>query len=142
MRGEPALFRPLPAARWAPDAKTEVLAQVMTGETAMGVAVGRLEPADIGFAAGYVLVSRSTAHGVATARLDQFSVSDRTFKALDNNAEHGWAATGAWSRPLSERSEIVVEGVFTHSTRPDRSRFGLSPTQESLQGRTAFRMNF
>lgn len=28
-------------------------------------------------------------------RLDQFSVSDRTFKALDNNAEHGWAATAA-----------------------------------------------
>ena len=130
------------AAHWTPDAKTEILAQAMTGETAMGVAVDGREPADVGFAAAYVLASRTLKTGTATVRLDQFSVSDRTFKGLDNNAEHGWAATAAWSFAVREGSEIVLEGVAVHSVRPDRSRFGEAARQDSLQGRAAFRTSF
>lgn len=130
------------AARWTPDADTELLAQAMIGETAMGVAVNGREPADIGFAAAYVLASRTLKTGTATLRLDQFSVSDRTFKALDNNAEHGWAATVAWSFAVRARSEIVLEGVAVHSVRQDRSRFGEAARQDSVQGRAAFRTSF
>jgi hypothetical protein len=130
------------AARWTPDANTEVLVQAMTGETAMGVAVNAREPADVGFAAAYGLVSRTLKTGTATVRLDQFSVSDRTFKALDNNAEHGWAATAAWSLAVREGSEIVLEAIAVHSVRQDRSRFGEAARQDSVRGRAAFRMSF
>jgi len=130
------------AARWTPDANTEVLVQAMTGETAMGVAVNGREPADVGFAAAYGLVSRTLKTGTATVRLDQFSVSDRTFKALDNNAEHGWAATAAWSLAVREGSEIVLEAVAVHSVRQDRSRFGEAARQDSVRGRAAFRTSF
>lgn len=130
------------AVRWAPDANTEVLAQAMTGETAMGVAVNGRKPADIGFVAAYLLVSRTLKTGTATVRLDQFSVSDRTFKALDNNAENGWAATAAWSFAVRERSEIVLEGVAVHSVRQDRSRFGEAARENGVQGRAVFRTSF
>jgi hypothetical protein len=130
------------AARWAPDSDTEILAQAMTGESAMGPWVNGRKPADVGFSAAYVLASRTLKTGTATARLDHFSVSDRTFKALDNNAEHGWAATAAWSFVMRERSEIVLEGVAVSSVRQDRSRFGTATRQDSLQGRAAFRTSF
>lgn len=127
------------AARWTPDADTEILVQVMTGESAMGPLVNGLQPADVGFAAAYVLASRTLKAGTATLRLDQFSVSDRTFKALDNNAEHGWAATAAWSFPVREGAEVVLEGVAVHSVRQDRPRFGEAARQDSVQGRAVFR---
>jgi hypothetical protein len=82
-------------ARWNPDAKTEVLAQAMTGETAMGVRTEGLDPAAVGLVAAYVLGSRSLQRGTGLLRLDQFSVADRSFKASANNAEHGWSGTGA-----------------------------------------------
>jgi hypothetical protein len=130
------------SARWSPGRNTEVLAQVMTGQTAMGVPVNGLEPADIGFAAAYILVSRTTPHGTATLRLDQFSVSDHSFKAQDNNAEHGWATTAAWGMPLLHRLDLVFEGVVVQSTRRDRMRFGLGASQTNVQGRAAFRTMF
>ena len=111
----------------------------MTGETEMGRPVNSQYPADIGFAAAYILVTDTLPNGSATIRLDQFSIADRTFKALYNSAESGWAATAAWTQPLSRRTEVVLEGVFERSDRPDRIRFGMSPLQTSLQGRIAIR---
>jgi len=130
------------SARWAPFDDVEVLAQTVTGETAMGAAVNGLDPADVGFAATYLLVTRRFARGSGTVRIDQFSVSDRTFKAIDNNAERGWAATVVWSAPISQRSELIAETIFASSERPDRLRLGAAADQDSLQVRTAFRTAF
>ena len=130
------------SARWTPFDDVEVLAQTVTGETAMGAAVNGLDPADVGFAATYLLVTRRFARGSGTVRIDQFSVSDRTFKAIDNNAERGWAATVVWSAPISQRSELIAETIFASSERPDRLRLGAAADQDSLQVRTAFRTAF
>lgn len=127
---------------WTLGSKTQILVQAMTGETSMGVAVGGLEPADVGFSAAYVLLSRDLANGTATVRIEQFSVSDRTFKASDNNAEHGWAGTLAWRAPVSARSEILFEAIGAQSIRRDRTRFGAAPAQDSAQVRVAFRTAF
>jgi len=130
------------AARWTPADSVEVLAQAMTGETEMGKPLNGQFPADIGFAAGYVLVTDTLPNGSASLRLEQFSIADHTFKTLYNSAESGWAATAAWTQPLSRRTEVVLEGVFERSDRPDRIRFGMSPLQTSVQGRTAIRAAF
>jgi hypothetical protein len=130
------------ALRWTPGSKTQILVQAMTGETSMGVAVGGLEPADVGFSAAYVLLSRDLTNSTAAVRIDQFSVSDRTFKASDNNAEHGWAGTLAWRAPVSARSEILFEAIGSHGVRRDRARFGVAPAQDSAQIRAAFRAAF
>lgn len=127
---------------WTPGQNTEVLAQAMTGDTLMGIAVDGQTPINIGFAAAYVLVSQTTPAGIATFRVDQFSISDHTFKALDNNAEAGWAGTADWAMRLSERSQLVFEGIWLSSNHADRTRLGELPNQQSVEARAALRMRF
>lgn len=130
------------AARWAPDTQTEVLVQGMQGETSMGRPSEGVNPADIGFQSAFVLVSRDLGDSAITTRLEQFSTDDRSFKARDNNAEHGWSATLAWSRPLRDTLEFVIEGVLVSSDRPDRIRLGTDRRQENLRLTTALRASF
>lgn len=131
------------ALRWNVDANTEVLAQAMTGETAMGKrSVSGPYPVDADFSAAYVLVSHNVGPGTIAMRLDQFSMVNHSLPAIDNDEERGWAATAAWSQPILRRVELVFEGVYVHSDRPDRARFGLGQAQDSLQARSALRMSF
>nr|QQZ51348.1 hypothetical protein JKL49_10005 [Phenylobacterium glaciei] len=125
------------AARWTPAPGTEILAQAMTGETAMGVPFNGQAPADIGFAAVYVLVSHDLPGGVATARLDQFSVSDHSFKALDNNAEHGWAATAAWSTPSGATSIWCSKGWWPRAPAPTGGASGGRVTDQPARASRA-----
>ena len=128
--------------RWVPDSKTVVLAQATSGNSAMGGAVSGQYPADIGFSGAYGLVSRAIGAGTLTARVDQFAIDDRSFKALDNNAEHGWGATANWSQPLTTSTDFVAEAVFVHSDRPARLRLGIDRSQDSLATRVAVRARF
>lgn len=130
------------AARWAPDTRTEVLLQGMQGETSMGRVSEGENPADVGFQSAFVLVSRDLGGSAITTRLEQFSIDDRTFKAIDNNAEQGWSATLAWTRPVRNRLELVIESVFVSSDRPDRARLGEDRRQDNLRLTTALRASF
>ncbi|MDI1364223.1 MAG: hypothetical protein PSX79_05055 [bacterium] len=129
-------------ARWSPDAQTELLMQAMQGETSMGRPKGGPTPADVGFESAFVLLSRDLKTGAITLRLEQFATDDRSFKAVDNNAEHGWGATAAWNHPLGDTLAVVVEGVFVTSDRPDRPRLGDDRRQDDLRLTTALRASF
>jgi hypothetical protein len=129
-------------ARWSPNARTEVLFQAMQGETSMGPRIQGQIVADVGFESAFILMSRDLRGGALTARLEQFSVNDRSFKSRDNNAEHGWSTTLAWTRPLRETLDLVVEGVFVTSDRPDRARLGVERRQDNLRLTTALRASF
>jgi hypothetical protein len=130
------------SASWRVDDRLLVMGQAMIGESTMGARMAGLKPANVGFASAYVLVSRDLPLGAATARIDRFSVSDRTFKQFDNNAEQGWAATLAWTASVTPQSQLVLEGTAARSMRRDRERFGLNPRQNSLQTRIAVRTVF
>jgi hypothetical protein len=56
----------------------------------------------------------------ADRRLDQFSTTDRTNKAVDNNAEHGWAALVAYRWDVRPDVHLVFEGLHIDSDRPER----------------------
>ncbi|HQR91091.1 MAG: hypothetical protein B7Y81_12875 [Caulobacter sp. 32-67-35] len=129
-------------ARWSPAARTEVLFQIMQGETSMGPRIQGLTVADVGFQSAFILMSRDIGAGAITTRLEQFSIDDRSFKDSDNNAEHGWAATLAWTRPLRQTLDLVIEGVFVTSDRPDRARLGEDRRQDNLRLTTALRASF
>jgi hypothetical protein len=130
------------AARWRGDGGGEVLAQAMTGETAMGRLYWGERPARVNFDAAYVLLSQPVGRSELTGRLDYFAVSDLTFKDRDNNAETGWAATAAWTRPVSTQAQWVVEGLVSTSVRPARRTLGDAPRQTAAQLRTAIRLSF
>lgn len=119
-----------------------VKAQVMTGETLMGYSNALGVWADMGFEAAYVSASKALGPGSATVRYDHFSTSDRTNKATDNNAEHGWSALAAYRWDVRPQSQIVFEALYIDTFRRDRARLGLAPAQDQTVLQTAFRHQF
>ena len=119
-----------------------VKAQVMTGETLMGYSNALGIWADMGFEAAYVSASKALGPGSATVRYDHFSTTDRTNKATDNNAEHGWSALAAYRWDVRPNAQIVIEALYIDSFRRDRARLGLAPAQDQTVLQTAFRHQF
>lgn len=119
-----------------------VKAQVMTGETLMGYSNALGVWADMGFEAAYVSATKALGPGSATARLDHFSTTDRTNKATDNNAEHGWSGLAAYRWDLAPNTQIVFEALYIDSFRRDRARLHLDPRQDQTVLQTAFRRQF
>jgi hypothetical protein len=129
--------------RWAPDAKTEVLAQAMTGRTVTGFVIpNKGWRVDALFDAAYVLASRKVGKDLVTGRVDWFDVRDSTFQALDNNDEHGWALTGAWRHPFGEHLAVQVEALHVQSDRPSRAYVGDAPRQTQTMVQTALKVAF
>jgi len=119
-----------------------VKAQVMTGETLMGYSNANGVWADMGFEAAYVSASKALGPGSATVRYDRFSTSDRTNKATDNNAEHGWSGLAAYRWDVRPNAQIVFEALYIDSFRRDRERFALEAGQKQTVLQTAFRQQF
>ncbi len=119
-----------------------VKAQVMTGETLMGYSNANGVWADMGFDAAYVSASKAVGPGSATLRYDRFSTDDRTNKATDNNAEHGWSGLAAYRWNIRPNSQIVFEALHIDSFRRDRARLGSAPRQNQTVLQTAFRRQF
>jgi hypothetical protein len=121
---------------------TTVLAQVMHGSTVMGLDANRRAMTSVSFSAGYLLVSKPLRTGSITARIDAFAIDDRSFLDLENNAEKGAAATGAWATPLAGSTEMVAEVLAVWSDRPARARIGAQADQVDVQTRLAVRTRF
>lgn len=119
-----------------------VKAQAMTGETLMGRSNANGIWADVGFEAAYVSATRMLGPGSATARYDRFSTTDRTNKATDNNAEHGWSSLVAYRWDVRPKTQILFEALHIDSFRRDRARLNLPPRQRQTVLQTAFRRQF
>lgn len=130
-------------ATWALDERTRLQAQAMNGETLMGFARGTNGYwIDAGFTSAYLLASRGFGDHALTGRLDWFSIRDRTYKAVDDNAEEGWAATLAWRQALAPRTDLLVEAAHVSSDRPARRYGGLAPEQSQTALQTSLRIGF
>ena len=130
--------------RWEPDDRTKILAQAMTGETKFGFPYQGNGPlwVDVDFHAAYLLAQRRVGDNTLSGRIDGFSVDDKTLKAIDNNAEHGWAATIAWRRPLTAHADLMLEGLHVDSNRPSRAYGGVAPKQSQNVLQAALRLAF
>lgn len=117
-------------------------AQIMRGETLMGYSNAKGIWADVGFEAAYVSMTYPVGPGSLTGRLDHFSVSDRTNKAVDNNAEHGWSALAAYRWDLRPDAQVVVEALTILGHRAARTQLGLSPDYDQTLIQTAWRRQF
>ena len=129
--------------RWAPDAKTELLAQAMTGRTVTGFIIpGKGWRVDATFDSAYLLASRKVGKDLVTARADWFDVRDATFVALDDNNERGWALTADWRHPFGEHLAMLVEVAHVDSDRPSRAYVGDGPRQAQTMLQTALKVAF
>jgi hypothetical protein len=127
---------------WQADETTRVLAQAMRGTTVMGYPMPTERWFDAGFWAAYVAIQRTVGDDVLSGRLDGFGVDDRSFVALDNNDEAGWAATAAWRHRLGRHADLIVEAKHIDSRRPSRSLAGEAPRQGESLLQTALRLSF
>jgi hypothetical protein len=121
------------------DDRTKLLAQALTGRTQMGFETPQGLYADVTFRAAYGLLTRDIGPGALTGRLDIFQVVENSF---DDNAEHGWAATGAYRLPIGAHADLRFEALHVWSDRPSRVFGGLDPTQAQTVLQSALRLFF
>jgi hypothetical protein len=122
---------------------TTAKAQVMWGNTLVGPDTPFGIPADVDFAAAYLLLGREFGAGKLSARGDWFRTHDNSFVVRDNNNEHGWSGMLAYKHPVTHYADLIVELLHVDSTRPMRLvNAGLPPTQNQTQLQTALRVGF
>jgi hypothetical protein len=123
--------------------RTVAKAQAMWGNTLVGPDTPYGIPADVDFAAAYLLLSRELAGGKLSARGDWFRTHDNSFVAGDNNNEHGWSGMVAYKHALTPFADLVVEALHVESRRPMRLiNAGLPPALNQTQLQTALRVGF
>jgi hypothetical protein len=115
--------------------------QYMTGSTLMGFKTPQVW-IDVDYRSAYLLLQRSYGDNALTTRLDYFETTDNTWKAVDNNAEHGMALMTAWRQNLSPRVQWLIEAQQVWSTRSDRIRFRIDPSQAQTVLSSALRLSF
>lgn len=128
--------------RWDPDERTTVMAQAMKGETLMGYRMPGGIWVDVGFRSAYLLARRRMGEDSLSARLDLFDTSDRTFVAIDDNNEKGWAATAAWRHNLGPHANLILEAQKIVSDRPSRALAGAGARQDQIVLQSALRLSF
>ena len=128
--------------RWDVDDRTKVLAQAMNGETLMGYRMPGGIWVDMGFHSAYLLAARNYGEHALSGRVDWFETNDRTFKAVDNNDEEGWALTGAWRQRLAPHADVITELMHVSSKRPSRALAGEAARQNQTVLQTALRLSF
>ncbi len=115
--------------------------QALKGSTLMGFSTPQIW-IDVDFESAYLMVSRTFGDKVLSSRVDYFETTDNSWKNLDNNAEHGMAAMVAWRQPLNEHVQWLIEGQQVWSTRADRARFRVAPSQSQTVISSALRFSF
>jgi hypothetical protein len=129
-------------ARWEPSQDTRVLAQLINGETIMGYRMSAGRWFDMGFQAAYALVQHRVGDDTISGRIDGFRTRDRTFRAIDDNQEDGWALTAAWRHRIVRHVDLVVEAQHVDSKRNARRLVGEDPKQAQTVLQSAIRLSF
>jgi hypothetical protein len=124
------------------DARTQLLSQLMSGRTLMGFPTNDGLWFDVDFDAAYLLLTHSFGADALTGRLDWFRTRDRSMVAVDNNDEHGWAATAAWRHDLSRHARLMLEALHVDSDRPSRLYGGVMPKQAQTTLQSSLRLTF
>ena len=127
---------------WQATEDTKIMAQAMSGSTEMGYRMPDALWFDAGLRSVYVTVERRIGEDAVTARIDAFNVSDRSFVALDDNTDDGWAATASWRHRLAPHADLLFEGKYIDSRRPSRALAGEASDQGEALLQTALRLSF
>jgi hypothetical protein len=115
--------------------------QYLQGSTVMGYATPKVW-IDVDYRSGYLLLARTYGDRTLSGRIDYFETTDNTWKTVDNNAEHGVAMMAAWRQPLGPHVQWLIVAQQVWSTRADRARLGIAPSQAQTVLSSALRLAF
>jgi hypothetical protein len=123
--------------------KLGLMAQWMSGYTAMGPIINGARIVDTEFEASYVLLTRMTDGHRITLRYDDFEVVDADFIPMDDNNDAGHATTLAYMYEFSPRFGVGIEWLRVTSNRPAREYAGENAlaTEEILQAQIRWRFD-
>ena len=127
---------------WEPSETTKVIAQAVSGETIMGYRMPVEQWFDMGFRSAYVLATHKLGDDAISGRAEWFDTSDRSFLAVDNNNETGWALTAAWRHRLVSHADVIIEAQHISSDRPSRATAHDSAKQDESVLQAALRLSF
>jgi hypothetical protein len=120
----------------------EILAQALHGNTYYGAETPMGRYVDVDFSAAYVLATWTGHRHRVTGRVDYFETRDRSFQAIDDNNEHGWALTAAYAYSISPHAAVWVEALHVSSDRAQRAYVGPDQQQAQTGLQTALRYSF
>ena len=130
------------------DDRTQLLSQVMTGETLMGFPKnGHPEWFNVGFTSAYVLVTRNQGRSGFSGRIDYFETSDRNFNPATDDAdaswaEKGWALTGGYHFAITPHAKMFLEVLHMRSNRASRLEAAIPPKQFQTLVQSSLRLSF
>lgn len=119
-----------------------LIGQGISGRTTMGWPRQGVWPADVGFWASSLLVSKTFDRHRVSLRYEHFGTDEYGFMPEDNNFEQGQAWTANYNLTLAERHQLNIEMTYIDSRRPARGLLQQSTTQEELLWQIGYRLFF
>lgn len=100
--------------------KTRIIAQVMSGQTAMG----KYRGVDNRFYSHFILLSHKMKKHRFSLRYDYFKVTDHDTWQFDPNASQGESITATWRYQLTSNWQLGIEGAAIDSQADNRAAIG------------------
>ena len=118
-----------------------LIAERISGTTAMGPIIGPAHVVDAAFDSHYLLLTRPLGKHRVSLRFDAFEVTDRDIAPLDDNAESGTAWTLDYRYRHSDRLFAELEWLAIQTQRPAWAYAGLAvaQTERALRLRLSYR---
>jgi len=121
-------------------ARTVLLAQALTGSTEMGYEENGHDWVETRFRAAYLRLTHRAGRLALSGRFDLFDTRQTGSQLGPEDDEQGWALTAALDWRLSDRAELILEGLHVDSERGARARLGLAPRQDQEIVQAAMRL--
>lgn len=117
--------------------KTRIIAQIMSGKTAMGKNRG----IDNRFYSHFIMLSHKMKKHRFSIRYDYFDVTDIDNWIFDPNTSQGEGITATWRYQLTPKWQFSIEGAAMHSEVENREGVGIKPklSQQQIMLNTQFR---
>ena len=120
----------------------DLVAQAMTGDTAMGRTPAGNPIVDVDYTSAFLLASRSWGRHRISARAEYFETIDRDLTLDDNNNEYGNSVSLAYVTYPADRQRLTVEVLRAFSKRPERAFTGFNVKRHEMQVQASYRLFF
>jgi hypothetical protein len=121
-------------------ARTRLLAQALTGTTAMGIEQDDHYWVETRFRSAFLRVTHQIDPVALSGRIDLFDTRERGYRMGPEDNEQGWSLTGALDWHLTDQAELILEGFYVESERGARARLGAEPRAKQAIVQAAVRL--
>ncbi len=115
----------------------EILGQYLQGNSKMGPSM-----VNIDFWSYYLMLRKQLDEHRFSLRYEQFRVKDLDHTVNDNNNEHGFGITAAYSYQINTHHQLMLEMAHVKSERPMRRFFNRAAKQDETSLQFSYRLTW